>query len=124
MKPKILGTKQPRLIEQRFRVMLAMLEGKQDISTGRDGLDICADVDLSPASVRNFLNKPCELGYANTDFIPMGHNPIGLGWPSHNEYSLSDEGHGYIADQLSIWETESDHDAKLVKALRHQLEKS
>lgn len=123
MKPKILETNRAELIAKRFRIVLSMLEGKRDISTGRQALDICDDVDLSPASVRTFLNRLCALGHASKKFIPMGHNPLGMGWPSHNEYTLTATGLRYVAQQLEAWLATSEHDAELARALRSHLDK-
>jgi len=118
MNPIILGTNKKALVLPRFQVLAAMLEGKQDVSTGRDCMDICATVDLSPASVRSFLNKLAEEGLVNKTFIPMGHNPMCVGWPNHNEYSLTDAGLRYIHDQLDSWSRTDHFDESLAARMR------
>ena len=114
----ILGTNRRTLVLRRFQVLAAMLEGKQDISTSRDCMDICASVDLSPAAVRSFLNKLAEEGLVNKTFIPMGHNPMCVGWPNHNEYSLTTLGLKHIREQLAIWERTDYFDEAVAAQLR------
>ena len=85
-----------------------MLLGKQDIYTGREDMDIAADVQLSPAAIRAYLKQLCASGYVTSKFIRADSVPCGPGCSSHNEYSLTLKGIKYIEAQIKLWsKTES-----------------
>ncbi|MDD3472663.1 MAG: ArsR family transcriptional regulator [Syntrophaceae bacterium] len=112
MAPKILESVKAETIRKRFQIIASLLSGKQDISTGRPSQDIAADVELSPSSIRNFLNKLYDLGFVKKDFVTAGSLPIcpGISWPNHNEYHLTEAGIQYVTEQLLLWENTGHYD--------------
>lgn len=102
-KHNVLGTDIPEKMLNRFKILSSMLSGKQDISTGREDMDIIADVPLSASTIRSFLAQLVEQGYVDKKFIRAGGIPCGPGWSSHNEYTLSTSGLRYVEAQVKLW---------------------
>lgn len=122
---KILDSNKPKTIEKRFQIMASLLSGKHDISTGRPSEDIVADVDLSPSTIRSFLNMMHELNLVKKEFIPAGSLPVcsGIGWPNHNEYDLTAAGVQFVAEQLVLWESTPFYSQAVGQSIRNHLQR-
>ena len=121
---KIFETNRKLSILNRFRIILGLLEGKTDITSHDPDDALSTGVDLSPATIRTFLNTLAEKKLLKKEFCPRFNPPVCFvpATPSHNEYFLIRDSISYIKAQLALWEASSFYDEELGAMIQEKLD--
>ncbi|WP_300673665.1 hypothetical protein [Desulfoluna sp.] len=120
----ILETNRKASILNRFRIILGLLEGKNDITSHDPEDALSTGVDLSPATIRTFLNTLAKKNLLKKEFHPGSTPPVCFvpATPAHNEYFLVGKSVSYIKEQLALWVTSSCYDEKLGMMVQERLD--
>ncbi|BCS97419.1 hypothetical protein DSLASN_30510 [Desulfoluna limicola] len=121
---KILETNRKHSTLNRFRIILGLLEGKNDITSNNPDHALSTGVDLSPATIRTFLNTLADKKLLKKEFHPGFTPPVCFvpPTPPHNEYFLIHNSIPYIKEQLVLWEASSFYDEELGAMVQEKLD--
>ena len=122
----ILETNRKLSILNRFRIIRGLLECKNNITSHNPDDALSTEVDLSPATIRTFLNTLAEKKLLKKEFHPGFTPPVCFvpPTPPHNEYFLIYNSIQYIKDQRALWETWSFYDEELGAMVQEKLDEN